>query len=332
MSSALSVPESQDQSSTKYSSSDQCISIESLSASYSSISTARPVLHNLSFEIKQGSLCALLGANGAGKTTLLRCLTGLLSPQAGSLKLWGKKPDTERRQRIGVSLESPGIYRKLSAKEYLHFFGRFYAIENLDAVIIKLAKDFDLSLDNKAIGDFSPGNAQKLQLIRSLLHSPELVLWDEPNANLDPLAQEVVRLQIKRLISEGKTVLLATHQLEYAKELADQILLLSNGEKRFFGTLKELLALQSHSSNLEIQFATPMNIEIIKNCLKELSLTLVSPSGDENVFQIQLEGLELHCKTPLLISRLVAQEAQIQSVGLRQRELLDIFKELTSAA
>jgi len=192
-------------------------------------------LRGLNLEVKPGRIYALLGPNGAGKTTLLRCLTGLLRPASGSLQILGTEIADEAhtspapqgfpnalRSQMGVLIESPAAYARMTAQEYLRFFAGFYpnASENPASRIEELSAAFELESLTTRIGKLSQGNRQKVQLMRSLLHRPRLVLWDEPTEHLDPRAQRLVLAHLRAYVATGASALVTSHRLEQMEETA----------------------------------------------------------------------------------------------------------------
>lgn len=209
----------------------------------------RSAVQDLSFQVPEGSLCALLGPNGAGKTTTVRMLLGLLPPTSGSAEVAGIALPASRdrtatlRARAGLLTETPGFYDRLSGAENLDFFGRLYGIPDgdrigrvnrwLDRLGLTEAKD-------RPFGTYSKGMKQRIALIRAVFHEPRVIFLDEPTAGLDPAAAREVRQLIASLRGEGRTILLCTHHLGEAEELADQIGILQQRLLRF-GTKEELL-------------------------------------------------------------------------------------------
>ncbi|HLP43017.1 MAG TPA: ABC transporter ATP-binding protein [Fibrobacteria bacterium] len=208
-------------------------------------------LRGLDFHLPRGSLLILLGPNGAGKTTFMRCITGLVRPTSGSLRVLGSLVAGEGREdrlrRIGVLIENPGVYGRLDAREYLSFFAGFYgsagAARDWDARIDALCGAFGLGLDSKPVAKLSQGNRQKLHLARSLLHAPELLLWDEPTDHLDPEAQGRVLGYLRSYVEgTGATALVATHRLEQMEAVGTHFGFLREGRLAASGTRAELLS------------------------------------------------------------------------------------------
>jgi ABC-2 type transport system ATP-binding protein len=204
------------------------ISARGLSRSFNGV----PAVEALSFDVPAGSLFALLGPNGAGKTTTVRMLMGLIAPTAGSATVAGYRlgagDDAGRllRRACGLLTEAPGFYDRMSARDNLQFFGRLYGIpvrtlgQRIDHYL-QLLELWDRRDD--AVGTYSKGMKQRLAIIRALFHDPKVVFLDEPTAGLDPEAALEVRELIARLKTEGRTILVCTHNLDEAERLADAV-------------------------------------------------------------------------------------------------------------
>jgi ABC-2 type transport system ATP-binding protein len=194
-----------------------------------------PAVDDLTFRIPEGSLCALLGPNGAGKTTTVRLLLGLLEPSRGTATVAGvtlPAGDIEGarlRASAGILTESPGFYDRMTGRENLFFFGRLYGLG--DATLRTRMEEWFHRLElwdarDRLFGNWSKGMKQRLALIRAFLHEPRVIFLDEPTAGLDPAGAREVRDLITELKREGRTILLCTHNLAEAEELADLVAIL----------------------------------------------------------------------------------------------------------
>ena len=187
-------------------------------------------VEDLTFAIPEGKLFALLGPNGAGKTTTVRMLLGLIGATAGSATVagfeLGRDPDSNRaiRAACGLLTETPGFYDRMSAWGNLLFFGKLYGMS--DDVVQKRAWHYLKLMElwdrrESPVGSFSKGMKQRLAIIRALFHDPKVVFLDEPTAGLDPEATLQVRQLILELKTEGRTIVVCTHNLDEAERLAD---------------------------------------------------------------------------------------------------------------
>jgi ABC-2 type transport system ATP-binding protein len=192
---------------------------------------ARVAVSQLSLTLAAGELVALLGPNGAGKTTTLRMLAGLIQPSHGEIVLQGR-PLTPAsadslRQHIGLLTEAPGLWDRLTVRLNLLTYARLYGLPNPnDAVQRALALVGLADRTRDAAGTLSKGLRQRVALARALLHDPPIVLLDEPTAGLDPASARQVRDLIADLRRQGRTLLVSTHNLSEAEQLADRIAVL----------------------------------------------------------------------------------------------------------
>src|SRR6185312_7597513 len=177
----------------------------------------------------------LLGPNGAGKTTTVRLLTALIEPSEGTAAVDGfdvRDQAEAVRGRVGILTETPGLYDKLSATANLDFFGRLYGLEPgiRTQRVERYLRLFSLwDRRDDVAGTFSKGMKQKLAIARALLHDPSVVFLDEPTAALDPEAAFIVREAIETLRKAGRTIVLATHNLDEADRLCDRIAFIRGG-------------------------------------------------------------------------------------------------------
>ncbi|MCJ7432082.1 MAG: ABC transporter ATP-binding protein [Anaerolineales bacterium] len=200
----------------------------------------------VTLKVHEGQILAILGQNGAGKTTTVRMLTALLAPTRGWARVAGYDVTThgrELRAAIGVLTEQHGLYMRMSAEEYLHFFGEVY---NLDLNARKertqyLLEYFGLEgVARQRIGEYSKGMRQKLALARAMMHEPPVLLLDEPTSAMDPESARLVRNEIARLRSSKRAIIMCTHNLVEAETLADQVAIIYRGRVLKQGTLNGL--------------------------------------------------------------------------------------------
>jgi heme exporter protein A len=191
-----------------------------------------PALRSVGLNIAPGSALALLGRNGAGKTTLLRIIAGLSKPSRGTVKIHGSEArEPVTRRRIGILGHGIALYDELSAVENLKLFGRLYGLpdagrradEMLERVGLKRVRD-------GLAREFSRGMRQRLAVGRAFLHDPEVLLLDEPFTALDDRAIAVLQSMIKEMRERGRTIVMSTHQLREALEMASHVALLQRGQ------------------------------------------------------------------------------------------------------
>jgi ABC-2 type transport system ATP-binding protein len=200
----------------------------------------------LSLTVRRGEFFALLGPNAAGKTTTLKLLTGLLKPTAGAARVAGFDIQTqpmEARRRLAFVPDFPFLYDKLTPWEFFRFTGQLFQMpeDRLQSAARELIPRFNLEpYVNKPIEGLSHGTRQRVAIASALLHGPEVFVIDEPMVGLDPHHARVVKDLLKERSLEGMTVLLSTHQLSVAEEMADRIGIMHRGRLIAVGTREEL--------------------------------------------------------------------------------------------
>jgi ABC-2 type transport system ATP-binding protein len=206
-------------------------------------------LQGLDLQVPPERVTVLLGPNGAGKTTAIRMITGALSPDAGSVRVFGLDPGVdgeEVRRRCGVVSAKPSLYDRLSGWDNLAYSAELYGLgrgQDAKRAIQGAAERFgiDHALAQQA-GGYSTGMKTRLALARSVLHDPDLLLFDEPTSGLDPESSIAVLDLIKEMAGSGRTVVMCTHLLLEAEGLADQVVVLEEGHTLIAGTPSELTA------------------------------------------------------------------------------------------
>lgn len=196
-----------------------------------------PALRDISFTVEPGACVALLGRNGAGKTTLLKILAGLSRPAKGQVKLFGQD-SSERTSRasVGVLGHGIGIYDELSAIENLRLFANLYGLAEPERKAMEWLERTGLErVKDGLVREFSRGMRQRLAVARAFLHSPRVLLLDEPFTALDDRAIAVLQTVLREALAEGRTVLMSTHQLREALELATHVALINRGKLAFTG-------------------------------------------------------------------------------------------------
>ncbi len=195
-------------------------------------------LQGIDLSLRSGRITALLGRNGSGKTTLIKVITGARLPKTGNVKIFGLNPN-EVRNRIGLCLGGSLIYHRLTARENLEYFGKLYGVQKLDARIDELGEMLSLTKHlDQLVESFSFGMKVKLALARAMIHSPELLILDEPTLGIDIHLAMQLRSFIRTLPC---TILLTTHYMEEADALADDVCIIDKGRVRTYGSKIEVL-------------------------------------------------------------------------------------------
>ena len=199
----------------------------------------------LSLEVGSGTIYGFLGPNGAGKTTTLRMITGILTPDSGSVTVLDGQDPVAVRDHIAYLPEEKGLYKDMKVLDLVSYFGELKGLKRAEAR--SRAKE---RLTAGGLGEWmsskcnalSKGMGQKVQVIATLLHEPELVVLDEPFSGLDPVNSELVIDLIKRYKREGRTVVLSTHVVEHAEQICDSVVIIDHGERKVEGTLSAVKA------------------------------------------------------------------------------------------
>ena len=254
---------------------------------------SREVLHGLDFEVGMGEIFALLGPNGAGKTTTVEILEGYRSRDAGEARVFGVDPGrggASFRARIGIVLQSSAVYPSLSVRETLALFAGYYPRSRDTTEVIEL-----VGLDEKAdarVRTLSGGQLRRLDLGLALVGDPELVFLDEPTTGFDPEARRRAWDTIRSLQSLGKTVLLTTHYLEEAHQLANRVAILRDGRIVATGAPQDLLAT---NGSVEIRYRRRGELIVLQTDEPTRVLHEVTSKALED--GIELEGLEVRRPT-----------------------------------
>jgi heme ABC exporter ATP-binding subunit CcmA len=196
-----------------------------------------PALRDISFQVDRGQCLALLGRNGAGKTTLLRIIAGLSRAARGQVRIEGGDARTHAtRSRIGVLGHGIAVYDELSAFENLRIFGTLYGLADPSRRAMEWLERTGLDrVKDGLVREFSRGMRQRLAVARAFLHHPSILLLDEPFTALDDRAIAVLQGLLRQARDDGKTILMSTHQLREALELATHCLLINRGRVAFQG-------------------------------------------------------------------------------------------------
>ncbi|MDU1348406.1 ABC transporter ATP-binding protein [uncultured Clostridium sp.] len=228
------------------------ISVKDLKKSYGS----KEVLKGVSLDVYPGQLIGYIGPNGAGKSTTIKTFLGIIEDYEGEIKIFGEdisSNNKEYKRRIGYVPEVGEIYDNLTAKEYLTFIGELYGLdyELADKRASKLVEIFGIQSNyNNRISSFSKGMRQKVMIISSLLHDPDILFLDEPLSGLDANSVIVMKEILSQLIKEGKTIFYSSHIMDVVEKISNRIIVINNGEVVADGSFEELKR-QSEEGSLE---------------------------------------------------------------------------------
>lgn len=213
---------------------------------------AKRAVDNLSFTVKKGEIFGLLGPNGAGKTTTLECIEGLRKQNSGTVSVAGIVPGSHNRElynTIGVQLQSSGIPEMMTCREAVQFFGRYHGVTPNTDLLIRLGLKEKLSAPYHSL---SVGQQRRLSLVIAAVHEPDILFLDEPTAGLDVQSRIELHAIIREFRAQGKTVILATHDMAEAETLCDSIAILVNGRLAMIGTPEEVTSAGDKRTKISI--------------------------------------------------------------------------------
>ncbi|RPH54216.1 ATP-binding cassette domain-containing protein [bacterium] len=197
----------------------------------------------VSLTVPPGSICGFLGPNGAGKTTAVRMIMDIIAPDAGEVRFFGHPRKSEDLRRVGYLPEERGLYRKMTVTEQLVFLGEIRGLKKKDLVprIERWLERVDLTAwAKRKVEELSKGMQQKVQLVGTVLHEPELLILDEPFSGLDPINQELFRDLLVEHRRQGRSVIFSTHGMDLAQRMCDHICLINRGSIVLEGELQEI--------------------------------------------------------------------------------------------
>ncbi len=284
-------------------------------------------LDGISLRVGEGEVFGYLGPNGAGKTTTMRVLLGLMQPTSGEALLWGQRASESQdvRRRTGVLLESDGLYPRLSAYANLDYFARLYDVPDREARIARLLDFAGLTArSSDRVGSFSRGMRRKLGLVRSLLHSPDLLMLDEPSAGLDPEAQKMVRDLIVTLSSEAQiTVFLSSHDLDEVQRICGRVAILQRGKIRVCDTLKALQA-SAGKAGVDIVLTDPGRTDDAVRLLQAQPEVAAVAAGDA-ALSVTLRNAHGAASVAAVLE---AQGIGVEEVRRARRSLEEVYLEI----
>ena len=279
---------------------------------------------SVDLQVPEGEVLALLGPNGAGKTTSVRMLASILRPTDGFARIAGYDTVIHARhvrRLIGLLTEFPGLYLRMRGDEYLDFFGELQGMPSRErkARIDALMERFELlSARKQRTGQYSKGMRQKLALVRAMLHDPMVLFLDEPTSAMDPQSARLVRDAILELRRDRRTVVLCTHNLAEAEELADRIAIIRNGSIVALGTPDQLKTELLGEPLLDLRLGQPLD-----GLLSELDQMIrVEAYGDN---WVQYRASKPNEANPELLRWLAHRDVPVITLSPVQRSLEDVY-------
>ncbi len=282
----------------------------------------RKAVDALSFEMREPGVFGLIGTNGAGKTTTIRMILGVADADEGEI-LWNGGPLNRHTVRFGYMPEERGIYPKVKVHEQLVYFGELRGMKRADA-----AASADKWLERLGVTEYrnltaeklSKGNQQKIQLIATVLHDPELIFLDEPFSGLDPVNVDTFKGVIAELIADGRYIVMSTHQMTTVEEYCRDLLILDRGRTVLSGNLREIKAGYGHT-NLSVVCAAD-----ILPMAERHGLRLLERTADGYEFKMEGDAMAQALLTEMVQSGLFPERYEI-----REPSMHEIFVEKVGA-
>lgn len=278
----------------------------------------RTAVENISFSLEKPSVFGLLGTNGAGKTTTIRMLLGILKKSSGEMT-WNGAEIKRKNVRFGYLPEERGIYPKIKVYEQLLYFAKLQGMSRKEA-----SKSIEYWLKRLGLEEYknmpaeklSKGNQQKVQFVTAIMHSPQLIVLDEPFSGLDPVNTELLKNVILELVEQGKYIIMSSHQMTSIEEFCTDVLILNKGKTILQGNLKQIKA-SYKATKIEVSTEEDITKEI-----EDLHLPILRNKDNEYEMEISNEA-----QGQMLLERLVAKQVKVEKFELKRPSLHDIFIE-----
>ena len=225
------------------------ICVNNFTKSYNDVVAVR----DLTFRIEAGQILGLVGPNGAGKTTIMRVLSGIIPPSSGTLSVAGHdivSNPVKAKQSLGYIPDEPRLFDNLTVWEHLEFFGAVYGVINYRLVAETLLQFFNLDEKrNHVVQNLSRGMRQKVAIACAYLHHPKVILFDEPLTGLDPGGIRSIKQSIQERAAQGAAIIISSHLLGLVESLCTHLLLLHQGQCRYFGRMNDVLQAFDKTNN-----------------------------------------------------------------------------------
>lgn len=292
------------------------LEVQDLSKSFGSLKA----VDDVSFDIESGQIMGLIGQNGSGKTTTFRLILKLLTQDTGTVH-WNGKPFSKNFfDHVGYLPEERGLNQKMSIEHQILYFAQLRGKKKseIEPLIDDWLEEFEVVGGKKdKIKSLSKGNQQKVQLITTLIHEPDLIILDEPFSGLDPVNAELLEAGIRKARDRGASIIFSSHNMNNVEELCDNMVMLKNGRQVLYGTIREIR---------ESFGRTRLFLEssLTKNELKEVPGVLQVTEVNNGTYHIQLENGEVGRE----IFDLATREGYIPTFSQQPPTLEEIFKQI----
>lgn len=257
---------------------------------------------DVSFEVPKGSIVGMIGQNGSGKTTIFRMILDFLTPEEGGQVTWkGEEMGSQLYNIVGYLPEERGLYEKMTIEQQVSYFAQLRGLKRPE--ILEALNEWMELLEVKGdikdkISTLSKGNQQKVQLIATLIHRPELVILDEPFSGLDPVNADLLKKAVKMLKDQGSAIIFSSHNMNNVEELCDKLVMILRGKQVLYGGLQEIresfgrtnLYIECNTWSREDLLKLEGVLEVRESSPKHFSIRLSDPSYGPDLFQRITKG------------------------------------------
>jgi len=304
--------------------SETLVSVKNLSRHYGRFVAVK----NISFDVKRGQILGFLGPNGAGKTTIMQMITGTLAPTTGQIEVAGYDlfdQPLKAKGAIGYLPELPPLYREMQVDEYLRFCAQLHQIprKSIASAVSRVIEQCGLNtVSGRLIGHLSKGYQQRVGIAQAIIHSPTVVILDEPTIGLDPIQIREIRTLIRNL-GEEHSVILSTHILPEVQAVCNQVQIIKQGQLVLNDTISGLFS-EMQTTHLQIALHRPPTVEALKQISGVQAVEVPKP----NCFRIQHAADDNPAEA--LVEKAVAGNWGLYELIPEQRSLEQVFVDLTS--
>ena len=293
----------------------------------------REVVHNVSFNVENGTCVGLLGPNGAGKSTILSIIAGLLHPDAGTVLVHGETLTGDlnpSKRLLGLVPQELALYDELTARANLELFGALYGLRkgDLQQAIDAALKTAGLSeRANDRVQTFSGGMKRRLNLTSSLLHQPRILLLDEPTVGVDPQSRNALFDIVEGLVRSGTTVVYTTHYMEEVERLCERVVIIDQGKVMADGRVSDLKSRGRSQKRVVLEFHLPLIPELQSELLQLQPRSQLRIEGQ----RLTLDTQDLEAATIAALNLAQAHGNRCRSIHSEEPDLEHIFLELTGS-
>lgn len=281
---------------------ENILEIKNVTKSYAS----KKAIDDVSFDIKEGEVFGLLGPNGAGKTTLIRMINQITLPDSGEIYFEGEKLREKHISLVGYLPEERGLYKKMKVNEVVLYLAE---LKGLKGVVAKQRMDYWFEKFgitdwwNKKVEELSKGMQQKVQFITTVIHSPKLLIFDEPFSGFDPLNANLLKSEILNLKKQGSTIIFSTHNMESVEEICDSIVLINSSKNILQGRVNDIKQsfkkgeYEIITSSAEIEDLLPQGVTLVSKQVSDnmpcTSLLKIPKGENANVLSALLQKMDI---------------------------------------